>query len=121
VRGKILATLIREDARVLKYYGSDPEMDRLVESPSPARRLSALENGYGLDLLAFDRDPDVRLRAIARLITVHRVLENTPAVRDKLTLCCNEPVEAIASLTDSIAEISISDIYSGIVVMKSKR
>ena len=44
-----------------RNYGSDPEMDKLVDSSNLADRVNAARQGYGLDELVWDNNEFVRL------------------------------------------------------------
>ena len=41
-------------------YGTNPELDKLVNSNNQQDRYRAVEQGYGLDILINDKDEDVR-------------------------------------------------------------
>lgn len=44
-----------------KKYGSDPELDKLVDDRDYKVRIAVAGQGYGLDKLVNDKDPDVRI------------------------------------------------------------
>ena len=56
------------DGRVVdeyQQYGSDPDMDKMVDSPKVEDRIRMAEWGYGIDKLKDDSYPRVRL-AVAK-------------------------------------------------------
>ena len=84
-------------------YGTDPIMDKLVDSPIIDERISAALDGYGLDVLVDDPVRDIRIYVVGKCNADFNILnklvnDNDIQVRKAVALGCNGNPDILTQL-----------------------